>query len=109
MTRLTAIMAKLQKLQSNPQTRPRELVTVLDELQNANGSPVVGGVKIDVLRNNVLVAEKMQGMAEELRRLQNGPDSGSPQNQALIQARLAAMEALRGQLRADVLQGSPTP
>lgn len=109
MTRLTAVMTKLQKLQSNPQTRPRELVAVLDELQSANGSPVVGGVRIDVLRNNVRVAEKMQGMAEELRRLQHGADSGSPQNQALIQARLAEMEALRGQLSADVLQGSPAP
>jgi hypothetical protein len=108
MARMQAVMTKFQRLQSDPQPQSREILAAIDELESINGSSVVGGVRLDVLRSNMLVIEKMQALSGELRKLQGPGGAPSPQSLELVQTRMAQMEALRSQLRSDVMQpGTP--
>ncbi len=107
--RLQSAMQNLQRLQAKgANVDALEVEQALGELERANGSSVLQGIRLDVLRENLRVAARMQKAAEELQALQrgaNGPNGAA--RQADIGRKLAEVQALQRQLRVDFHAGQP--
>ncbi len=102
--RMQAALQSLSRLQaSGKHTDPLEVDKVLAEVQRANGSNVLQGIRLDVLRENLRVAARMQTVANELQALQQrsaGQPPG-PELQAEVQRKLDEVQALQRELRMD--------
>ncbi|WP_439520948.1 hypothetical protein [Hydrogenophaga sp.] len=98
--RMQAAVQKLQTLQAKGAAiDPLEAERALSDLEKANGSSVLQGIRLDVLRENLRVAAQMQKAAEELQVLQRGDNSAA--KQAEIGRKVAEVQALQKQLRMD--------
>jgi len=105
--RMQAAVQKLQTLQAKGAAiDPLEAERALSDLEKANGSSVLQGIRLDVLRENLRVAAQMQKAAEELQVLQRGDNSAA--KQAEIGRKVAEVQALQKQLRMD-FQTTPEP
>lgn len=102
---MDAAMINLQKIQRVGSTDPKVVSDALLQVERANGSPVLHGVRLDVLRHNLEIAQKIQSMASELKQ--------PPANVALVEAekantilkaKLTEIEVLQKQLRTDFMQ-----
>lgn len=82
-----------------------QLDAMLDAMQRENGSSVVGGVKIDVLRANLAKAEQLQALAKQIEAESLKPNGGDLQ---VMQGYLKQLQALQGQLRMDFM-AEPAP
>jgi hypothetical protein len=108
--RLEAALKRLQQLQSSGVTDPKQVGDVLLQVEQANGSPVLQGIRLDVLRQNLQVAEKMKALAEELNTLQQAPKTaGSKDIDGAMRAKLEQLEVLQKQLRTDIMQPGEAP
>jgi hypothetical protein len=103
--RRNAVMEKLGKLQSQRDVDAREVAAVIAELEAVNGSPVMNGLRLDVLRDNILVADQMQTATKELQHLQSSIGNASERTQR-IESKIAELAALRTRLRADIMEPS---
>ncbi len=81
------------------------LLKKLDEWQRNGTQPE--GVNVDALRTNVLVAKRAQALALEMMTL--GRQPSSPERDGRVQAIVAELQQLRGQLRNDVNAPPPAP
>lgn len=98
---MAALQEKFSRLiEGGRQPAPAEVEALLGELERAQGSSVVGGVRIDVLRSNLVKSQQMQALAEEIQRLAEQP--GGPDQQA-IQRKLAELQKLQSELRLDLM------
>lgn len=77
-----------------------QLDAMLDQMQRENGSNVVGGVKLDVLRSNLAKAEQLQALAKQIEAESLKPNGGDLQ---VMQGYLKQLQALQGQLRMDFM------
>lgn len=66
-------MEKLNRLQGQPTIDVKEVGAAISELEKINGSAVMNGVRLDVLRENLLVADQMQTAQKELQTLELMP------------------------------------
>lgn len=108
--RMQAAMDRLQKLQTQKDVDPAEVETALGEVERAHGSSVLQGVRLDVLRENLRLAARMQKVAEEVQVLQQRSASGEVkgETQAILSKKLAEIEAMQRELRLDFYEGAPT-
>ena len=105
--RLEAALKRLQQLQSAGVTDPKQVSDALLQVEQANGSPVLQGIRLDVLRQNLQVAEKMKALAEEVTTLQQAPKTaGSKDIDGAMRGKLEQLEVLQKQLRTDIMQPS---
>ena len=107
LARLGVVMDKLTRLQSQTTIDAKEAVAAIAELEQINGSPVMNGIRLDVLRENVQVADQIQSAAKELQELKNLQASQvavSPERSALIQSKTADLATLRSRIRHDIVQ-----
>ncbi|MGI4779267.1 MAG: hypothetical protein ACRYGA_14335 [Janthinobacterium lividum] len=104
MAKLNAVLEKLNRLQARPTIDAKEAIAVIAELEQINGSPVMSGIRLDVLRENMQVASQIQTTANELQQLEKAPASQTPEQAALIQAKTAELAILRSRLRRDLMQ-----
>ena len=102
--RLNAVLEKLNRLQSQPDIDAREAVAAIAELEQINGSAVMNGIRLDVLRENVQVADQVETAAKALQALQQSSSGNLPERAALIQSKTAELDALRARIRHDFLQ-----
>ena len=103
-------LKRLQQLQSAGVTDPKQVSDALLQVEQANGSPVLQGIRLDVLRQNLQVAEKMKGLAEEVNTLQQAPKTaGSKDIDGAMRGKLEQLEALQKQLRTDIMQPGEAP
>jgi hypothetical protein len=79
---------------------PREVDTLLAELQKQQGSNQVGGVDIGALRGNLARAEEIQRLAHELQAVAQQP--GTP-NTEKMQQLMSKIQQQQAGLRMDVL------
>ncbi|MDB5878870.1 MAG: hypothetical protein JWQ41_2284 [Variovorax sp.] len=110
--RLNVVMEKLNRLQGQPTIDVKEVGAAIAELEKINGSPVMSGVRLDLLRENLLVADQMQKAQEELQTIERAPAANASERAALIQSKTAELAALRSRIRHDVVQtpaGSVSP
>lgn len=109
--RMRAAMSRLEKLQGQKDPDPRAVDEALAEVERAHGSSVLQGVRLDVLRENLRVAARMQKAAGELQSLQQRSAAGElkPAEQAELNRKLAEMEALQRELRMDFFVSNPAP
>lgn len=102
---LQQIQAELQALTAGGrQPTPAEVERVLAKLQDNQGSAVVAGVNLEVLRHNLRVAEQMRVLALEVQRLSAQP---TPENTARMQQLSAQLMQLQGQLQPDIRTAAP--
>lgn len=102
---LDAIQAELQGLAAGGrQPTPMEVDRVLAKLQQNQGSSVVGGVDIQMLRNNLQAAERIRTLSEQMQPLAQNP---SPENTQRLQALMTEIQQVQGTLRPDVLVKKP--
>lgn len=111
---MQAAMQKLQRLQAKgANLNPLEVESALGDLEKANGSTTLQGLRLDVLRENLRVAARMQKVAEELQALQRGGVKGGDGNgkdtaqRADFGRKLAELQSLQNQLRMDIQTGQP--
>ena len=97
-------MEKLNRLQGQPTIDVKEVGAAIAELEKINGSPVMSGVRLDVLRENLLVSDQMQTAQKELQTLERAPAANASERAALVQAKTAELAALRSRIRHDVMQ-----
>lgn len=105
--RLSAVMEKLNRLQGQPIIDVKEVNTAIAELEKINGSPVMSGVRLDLLRENLLVADQMQAAQKELQALERMPVTNASERTALVQSKTAELVVLSSRIRHDILQ-TPT-
>ena len=103
-SRLDESLRHLQQLQASNVTDPKQVSEAILRVEQANGSPILHGVRLDVLRNNLLIAEKMATISQELQSMGSRPASAA--QSAAMQPKLDQLEALRKQLRTDVVEPS---
>ncbi|KAK68358.1 hypothetical protein AZ22_0547 [Bordetella bronchiseptica 980-2] len=98
--------ARLQRLSASPAPDLAELDRALRDLEQAHGSPEVGGVRLDVLRANLRVAERLSVLGQQLQALQQQPASEPGRAEAM--RRIGdEVAALQKQLRTDYVIDTP--
>ena len=102
--RLNAVLQKLNQLQAQPEIDATSASAAIAELEQINGSPVMNGVRLDVLRENMKIADRIQTVAAELQRLQKSTNAASPEQTALVQSKTAELVALQSRIRHDIMQ-----
>jgi uncharacterized protein YfcZ (UPF0381/DUF406 family) len=108
---MQASLKKLEKLQRQSNPDPAEVEAALADVEKANGSSVLQGVRLEVLRENLKVAARMQKAAAELQSLQQRNVSGerSVARQAELNQKLAEIQAMQRELRMDFLVDNNKP
>ncbi len=109
--RLARALQHLRTLQAAQDRDPRHVSDALMELESANGSPVLQGLRLDVMRHNLAVMAQIHDLGEQMRTLADAmprDKAPSPETAAALKDRLAQLDALKRQLRTDVL-ADPDP
>lgn len=103
-TRLRTVLDKLNRLQAQPNIDTGAAAAVIAELERISGSAVMNGVRLDVLRENMETAGRIETTAKELQRLQQSSAPASPERTALIQFKTDELVALQSRIRNDIVQ-----
>lgn len=107
--RFSALARQLDALRQSGDPDPRKAGALLQQLETANGSSTLAGVRLDVLRHNLEVVARMRPYLEELQALRDNLQSGKAPDAAAsrsLQEKLARLQDLQKQLRTDVLDTS---
>ncbi|GHT90130.1 hypothetical protein AGMMS50289_14630 [Betaproteobacteria bacterium] len=104
--RLQGVQQKLRDLTANGrQPEPMEVDPILQELITIQGSPIVGGVDLRVLRQNLLIASKLQKIAYELEAEIKKPN---PDQKKIAALQASLVEEQRG-LQMNIMPGTALP
>ncbi|KWE41755.1 hypothetical protein WT51_25305 [Burkholderia territorii] len=108
---LQSVLSQFQSMLQQGQRDPVQAAAALAELEKANGSSVLGGVDLSVLRRNLQIAGQMQQIAQQMQSLEpaSGASAADAQSQALLKEKQMQLQALSQQLRAEVMAGKPAP
>jgi hypothetical protein len=104
---LQRTMSKITALQQRGNATPAEMEAVITELERINGSSEYQGLRLDVMRNNIKIAARMQQLAEELQALQaahppgDKPSEKSAAAREQINRKLAELQDLQKQIQLD--------
>jgi len=107
---IQAALGKMQSMLNSGQRDPEAFGNAIEEVEKANGSPIMGGVNLATLRHNMEVASQMQQVLQQMQALQSAPSGTSQpdgQNQAVMQQKSAQLQALAKQLSTDIVQPAP--
>ncbi|MFZ3120799.1 MAG: hypothetical protein WA159_21045 [Variovorax sp.] len=108
--RFGVALERLGELSNQPDPDPVAVAEVIDLLEQANGSPVMNGVRLDVLRENLLVSKQITVIAKEIQAgVETSGRKMSSEQQGPLADKVRALEALRARLRTDVLEKPATP
>lgn len=103
-TRLNALLEKFERLQMQPNVDTKAAAAAISELEQINGSSVMNGIRLDVLRENLLMTDQIETASKELQSLQHAETADTPERAALLQSKTANLAALRSRIRYDVMQ-----
>jgi hypothetical protein len=107
--RMAAVKRSLDQMSAEDRQDPRKVSDALLSLEQANGSPNLSGIRLDVLRQNLAIAAEMQKLANELQALRAEIPEGKQPTPALaerIKVKLAQIGAVQKQLRTDFMDAS---
>ena len=91
-------LADIRLKSGNNMRMADDLLAQLDQLEKSGKAPA--DVRLDALRNNLLIAKRAQALAVELAESTQKPDS--PEQRQRNAAILAELQQMQGQLRYDV-------
>lgn len=98
---LQSIQRQLTELVASGQSAdPKKIDELLGEVERVQGSSSMGGVRIDVLRQNLALAAQMQALAADIQQIAG---HGAQADPAQLQAKMARLVELQAQMRTDVL------
>jgi|GEM_PF-3864442 hypothetical protein len=102
MARLKELQARFKEI-SGPGKTPDidELDQLLGELIDIQGTAVIGGVDLNVLRENLQVAQEVQALAKELEIESKRP---SPDQNRILEI-TKEIQAMQGRLKTNILAG----
>jgi hypothetical protein len=108
--RLNELQKDLRSLMAKSAGRPAEmdigeLDALLGRLIEIQGNPVVGGIDLRVLRQNLVVARDMQALAKELEAETRRPNPDKARMDGLVQR----IQSLQQGLRLDILRNPALP
>jgi len=104
--RLAAVKRELDKLGPQDRQDPRKVSAMLLSLEQANRSPNINGIRLDVLRQNLAVAAQLQALTSDLQALRaEVPEGKQPPKELAdrIKAKLVQITAAQKQLRTDFM------
>lgn len=96
---LDEIEKRLQGLMSSGRPDIRQVDAVLADLQKNQGSAVVSGVDLQAMRDNLMRADRIRELAQEMQALAAKP---GPEASAQLQARMAEIQRLQAGMVANV-------
>lgn len=105
---IDAAFEHLQKLQQSATTDIKEVSAAILQVEQANGSPVLHGIRLDVLRHNLEIAEKIKELASKNKLPPNSSLADISQIIPSTKEELAQLESLQKQLRIDIIEKSST-
>lgn len=98
---LAEIQRQLVELSASGQAADvQKIDRLLGEVERVQGSSTIGGVKIDVLRHNLAIAQKMQALAKDI---EEASSRGAQADPKQLQAQMARIVELQAQMRTDVV------
>ncbi|KWN22007.1 hypothetical protein WT83_04870 [Burkholderia territorii] len=109
---LQQALQKMQALLNSGQRDPATVAAALADAEKANGSPIMGGVNLEALRNNMQVLGQMQQIAQQMQgmeALQNGASQVDAQAQAAFMEKRSQLMALQRQMRSDIMAPGQGP
>ncbi len=91
---------RLMALQTKEKPAPREVAAALADLEKAHGSSTFHGLKLDALRTNLELSQRMNDIAAQLEAMQRkaGTQGATPE----MMAKVRELQALQSQLRMDL-------
>lgn len=104
--RMAAVKHALDQMGPQDRQDPRKVSEMLLRLEQANGSPNINGIHLDVLRQNLAVATQLQALTGELQALRaEVPEGRQPSKEQAdrIKAKLAQITTAQKQLRTDFM------
>jgi len=102
---MEAIQAELSNLTANGrQPTPAEVEQVLAKMQANQGTSVVNGVDLGVLRNNLRAADRMLTISNQVQTLAQNP---TPENSQKLQNLMSELQRLQASMNANVLVKKP--
>lgn len=104
---MVAAIQRLQQLQGAGSRDPKEVSEAIHQLELAHGSPVMQGVRLDVLRQSLLVADRMKTLATELSVEQQAQGKSGQEVTPSMRAKMDQLEALQSQMRSDLMMAAP--
>jgi len=107
--RLAAVKRSLDQMSPQDRQDPRKVSEALLSLEQANGSPNLSGIRLDLLRQNLAIAAEMQKLTTELQALRAEVPEGQQPTPALaekMKSKLAQISAVQKQLRTDFMDAS---
>lgn len=95
---------RLVALQAKERPSPSEVSAAIAQLEDAQGSSVFHGLKLDVLRANLQVGQRMSELAAEFEAMQKR--APGKELTADMMAKLQEMQQLQSKLRTDIAVGN---
>lgn len=99
---VASALASLQALQAEKDPSPRQVASALERLERASGSSEFHGVRLDVLRRNLQVAEELQQLSSQLADIQKS-ERPPPDKEKLTGELLDRMRTLSQQINTSVM------
>ncbi|WP_186053804.1 hypothetical protein [Burkholderia gladioli] len=105
--RRQAIGQVLQRIQSMSEASRRDPATFakqVEALKQANGGPIIGNIDLDILKNNLMIAAKMQSLASDIKATASvSTGAASSRVQGDVQQKIQEMRTLTDQIRSSVV------
>lgn len=101
MRALEKVSARLQALRASNRADPAEVDKALGDLERIQGSSVVGGVDLSVVRASLRAATRMQELQKEIEQLRPGTGELTEANKAKLAEKYKEMQAVIAQMQAS--------
>jgi len=99
---LMKIQSKLNALSPDKMKDPEEVAKILQELEQVNGSPVLNGLRLDVLRENLQTVAKMTPVAKKLEEIEQSNTKGNEKQESEKNQLRQQFQELAKKIRTDV-------
>lgn len=101
MRALEKVSARLQALRASNRADPAEVDKALGDLERIQGSSVVGGVDLSVVRASLRAATRMQELQKEIEQLRPATGEPTEANKAKLAEKYKEMQAVIAQMQAS--------
>lgn len=103
---LMKIQSKLNALSPEKMKDPEEVAKILQELEQVNGSPIMNGLRLDVLRENLQTVSRMTPIAKKLEEIEKSNIKGNEKLESEKNQLRQQLQELSKKIRTDVADNS---
>jgi hypothetical protein len=103
---LIKIQSKLNNLIQEKNKDPEEMAKILQEIERLNGSPVMNGLRLDVLRENLQTIAKITPIAKKLEEIEQNNMKGNEKQEVERNQLIKQYQELGKKIRTDLIDNS---